>query len=305
MWFSNLYFYRFTKPFELSADELDKRLEANIFSPCGSQDIAKFGWVNALGKYGQTLSHSAAGNLLLCAKREEKILPTAVINDMLAEKVEAIELKESRPVKKKEKDTLKEDIIHQLLPRAFSKSSLLYGYIAPQHDLLVINSSSATKAEEFMAMLRKCVGTLPVVPVQPEQPLSIMMTDWLKSQNLPAGYEFGSDAELKSTDEEEAVVKYKQQDLGSDEIQLHIEHNKLVTKLALLWHDNVNFMLADDFSLKRIKFTDLLKEQNEDIPKEDMATKLDADFALMSGEINMLLNELIEITGAKEVDITA
>lgn len=300
MWFSNLYFYRFTKPFDLTPDELDTRLESHLFSPCGSQDLAKVGWVKALGKHGQTLTHAASGNLLLCSKKEEKMLPASVINDMLAEKVEAIELKENRPVKKKEKDNLKDDIVQQLLPRAFSKTSHLFGFIAPKEDLLVINSSSAAKAEEFMALLRKCVGTLPVIPVQPEAPLSLTMTEWLKSQTLPSGIEFGSEVELKSTDEEAASVKYKQQDLASEEIQLHIEHNKFVTKLAVQWQDNLQFTLADDFSIKRLKFNDVLKEQNEDIPKEDMVAKLDADFALMAGEINLLLKDLIELLGSKE-----
>ena len=44
MWFKNLQLYRFTRPFELDADALEKLLEGMAFTPCGSQDISKFGW---------------------------------------------------------------------------------------------------------------------------------------------------------------------------------------------------------------------------------------------------------------------
>ena len=76
MWFKNLQIYRFTRPFELDADQLETMLETVAFTPCGSQDMSKFGWVSPLGKQAQALVHEAAGQLLLCARKEEKMLPS-------------------------------------------------------------------------------------------------------------------------------------------------------------------------------------------------------------------------------------
>jgi recombination associated protein RdgC len=45
-------------------------------------------------------------------------------------------------------------------------------------------------------------------------------------------------------------------------------------------------------AIKRIKFFDVLQEQNDDIDKADVAAKIDADFALMAGELNRLINDL-------------
>lgn len=86
-------------------------------------DISRFGWVKPLGKFGSTLTHSAAGHILICARKEEKMLPGTVVKEMLAEKVEAIEFEQGRALKKKEKEALKEEILHTLLPRAFSRTS--------------------------------------------------------------------------------------------------------------------------------------------------------------------------------------
>ncbi|GJA45458.1 hypothetical protein KAM346_17470 [Aeromonas caviae] len=73
MWFKNLQVYRFTRPFELTAEQLETQLEACAFTPCGSQDISRFGWTRPFGKLGHTLTHAANGQILLCALRWEAI----------------------------------------------------------------------------------------------------------------------------------------------------------------------------------------------------------------------------------------
>ena len=118
MWFSNLICYRFKQDVSYTQEDFDKALEQDLFRPCGSQDLSTFGWTKAFGKHGDTLAHFSQKCILVCAKREEKVLPASVINDMVAEKIEQIEAEENRPVKKKEKDELKENILHSLLPQA-------------------------------------------------------------------------------------------------------------------------------------------------------------------------------------------
>ena len=53
---------------------------------------------------------------IVALKREDKVLPGAVVRDLLAEKVAAIEAAEARNVGRKEKLELKEQIIDDLLP---------------------------------------------------------------------------------------------------------------------------------------------------------------------------------------------
>ncbi len=297
MWFSNLYFFKFTKPFETSAEELESALNALKFTPCGTLDMSKMGWTSALGHNSDAFCHSAAGSILMRLKKEEKILPTSVIKDLMEEKIANIEKAEGRQVKKKEKDQIKEDIIHSLLPQAFTKSSFVNGYIDTANNLLVINTSSKAKADDFMAMLRKAIGTLPVEPIRKDGTIEVLLTLWLKN-GLPQEFELEMEAELKHPEEGGAIVKLKQQDLTADEVTRHLESGKQVTKLALMWQERLTFILADDISCKRVKFTDLVKEQNDDIPKEDILTKLDADFTLMSAEFAEFLPYLIkEVTG--------
>ena len=303
MWFSNLICYRFKQDVSYEQESFETALEQDKFRPCGNQDLSTFGWTKALGKHGQMLSHFSSDSILVCAKREEKVLPPAVINDLLAEKIEQIETAENRPVKKKEKDELKENLIHSLLPQAFKKSSLQFAFIDQKNGWLIVNSASFNKAEELLALLRKSLGSLPVVPAFVNYDLSLFLTNWLKTYDMPETFEIGLDAELIEPEENGAKVVLKQHDLSSDEITNHLANGKVVTKLALDWQERLRFMLIEDGSIKRVNYADVLKEENADIPKEDLAVKLDADFMLASNEIKEMLESLIRALGEPDEKI--
>ncbi len=293
MWFKNLYFFAFTRPFECSEEDLEKHLSEHLFTPCASTEQSHFGWVNALGKHGSSVVHTVNGNHLLCARKEEKILPAPVIKDQLEAKIALLETEQGRSATKKEKEQFKEDIIFELLPRAFSRISDTHAYINPEHNIVVINTSSRPKAEDFLALLRKVLGTLPVTSLSPEKAPDELMTDWLTEHNLGEKFQLGMEAEFNALGDDGAVVRVKNQDLGSDEIKSHLDADKYVVKLALEWDDAMSFILCDDLAIKRLKFFDVLQEQNDDIDKDDVIARLDADFALMAGELNRFIDDLL------------
>jgi len=302
MWFKNLYFFAFTRPFEWSEEDLEKHLSEHLFTPCGSTEMSHFGWVDALGKHGKSIVHSVGGNHLLCARKEEKILPAPVIKDMLEEKINLLEAEQSRGATKKEKEQFKEDIIFELLPRAFSRFSDTHAYINAEHNIIVINTSSRSKAEDFLALLRKVLGTLPVTSVSPEKAPDELMTDWLTEPSIGDNFQLGMEAEFHALGDDGAIVRVKNQDLTSDEIKSHLDADKFVVKLALEWDDAMSFILCDDLAIKRLKFFDVLQEQNDDIDSDDVIAKLDADFALMAGELNRFIDDLLTEFSVKATD---
>ena len=229
------------------------------------------------------------------------MLPAGVIKDQLNERVEAIELEQGRALKKKEKDSLKEEIVMQLLPRAFSRTSQTFAWIDPEASMLYVDASSTRKAEELISLLRKSLGSLPVVPIQLKNQADVIMTDWLMEGNIPANFKLEDEAELCSALEGGGIIRCKQQDLLSEEIKNHLSADKFVTKLALNWADSISFVIGEEFALKRIKFADVLQEQNEDIDKDDYAARFDADFALMTGEIKQLIPAVIDAFGGEQI----
>ena len=299
LWFKNMMVYRLNRDIPLSADEMEKQLGALSFSPCGSQDMAKTGWVSPLGQRSDAFTHENNGQILICARKEEKILPSPVIKQALEAKIEKLEAEQSRKLKKTEKDSLKDEVLHSLLPRAFSRFSQTYLWIDTVNNLIMVDCASAKKAEDTLALLRKSLGSLPVVPLTLENPIELTLTEWVRSGDLPAGFALMDEAELKAILEDGGVIRCKKQDLVSDEIANHIEAGKVVTKLALDWQEHIQFVLADDGSVKRLKFADTLREQNDDIDREDFALRFDADFMLMTSELAALTSNLVEALGGE------
>jgi recombination associated protein RdgC len=300
MWFKNLQIYRFTRPFEATTEQLEKALGEQPFTPCGGQDQSKFGWVSPLGRMGQTLVHAAEGQLLICAKKEEKAIPGAVVAAEVAKKVEELEAEQGRALGKKEKERIKEDVLAALLPRAFSRFQQTYAWINPAAGWVVVDAASPKKAEDVLALLRKSIGSLPVVPLAMRTPPELTLTDWLKEQQAPAGFALEDEVELRSALDHGGIIRAKQQDLLTDEMKVHLDADKLVTSLALNWADSLSFVLKDNMSIRRLKFAEELREQNDDVVSEDAAARFDADFVLVTGELTRFIQELIAAMGGEE-----
>ena len=299
MWFKNLSLFRLTETFTISSTELVEKLEHMIFRPCGSHDESSFGWTAPLGGNSELLIHEANGFIMICAKKEEKVLPSAVINEIVQEKVLELEPSQGSKLSRKEKNTLKDEIIFELLPRAFSFSRRTYAYIDPKGGWVVVDSASTKKAEDLLSHLRKCLGSLPLVPINTVNNPSQVMTQWLMDDETPQGITIEDECELRSTEEEGGIVRCKNHDLSLPEIKNHLQQQKLVTKLALNWDNRISFVLDEALAIKRLRLLDLIQEQIEDTNAETEAERFDADFSIMTLELANFLPRLLEVFGGE------
>ncbi|WP_271273897.1 recombination-associated protein RdgC [Aliamphritea hakodatensis] len=302
MWFKNAIFYRFSQPFEHTAEALEAKLEDKAFTPCSSQELSRFGWISPSHGLSDMLVHAGQGFMLIAAQKEEKILPSSVIKQKLEAKVKQIEHEQARKVYRKERDQLKDEIIIDLLPRAFSKFQTTHALIAPQQGLLIVDASSHKRAEELLSHLRTELGSLPVVLPDVNHSPSAIMSQWLESADTrPQDFVILDECELRDTSVENGVIRCKGQDLESDEIRQHLEAGKRIAKLAVDWQESLNFIIQEDLCLKRLKLSDSLKEKlDQDSPEEAME-RFDSEFIAMSLELTRLIPMLLEAFGGEAV----
>ncbi len=299
MWFKNIRAYRLSAPFDLSPEKLAEQLAARVFTPCAKSQALALGWVAPVGDEDAPLVHAAGGRMLLKLRREEKLLPSSVVREQLDEKVAAIEEEQARKVYRKERLNMKDEIVQDCLPRAFSRSTYIGAYIDVAARWIFIDSASAARAEELLNLLRDCIGSFPVLLPQVNDAPTATMTGWLVHRNLPQDFELGTECELREPGEEGGVVRCRGVDLSSEEVETHLHAGKQVARLALHWDDRVSLLLAEDLCLRRLRFADALMKENEDIPEADEAARLDADFALMSEAISALQERVLALFGGE------
>jgi recombination associated protein RdgC len=301
MWFRNARVFRFTKPFDISAEALEEKLQTDAFKPCGPQETTRQGWVSPLGKHGELLVHSANGYHLIALRKEDKILPGSVVKEAVDEKAEAIEIEQSRKVRRKEKDEIKEQVLLEMLPHAFSKNRRCLAYLAPSDGVMIVDAGSAKQAEDLASALRKCLGSLPIRPPVVEQAPAFTFTGWLNETiDIPSQITLGNECELKDPSEDGGTIRCKGLDLQTEEIQNHLNAGMQVTKLSLTWDDNVSFVLDEELGIRRLKFGETLQDQLDDIDADDAAAKFDTAFTLMTLELSRLIPGLLNALGGED-----
>lgn len=295
MWFKNILLYEMLEPFPVDSQELMEKLGKRSIRPTHKTEKDTLGWTSPFGDESDVYSHSINGCHLLKACKEERLLPSSVVQDNLLIEIKKIEQLESRKVLKREKTRIKDDIIFDLLPKAFTRRTYTYLYIDTVNRWVIVDSSSRATAETMLQLLRDTLGGLklglPDFDVSPTR----LMTDWLSSFKLPSFMNVEDTCELMEVQNGDGIIRCKRQDLSANEIQHHLKSGKQVVKLGLTWKDRLCFSLEQDFEIKRIQCLETINDARKDSEAESDAEKLDADFTLMIGEFRDLVTDLFSL----------
>ncbi|MCX8585767.1 MULTISPECIES: recombination-associated protein RdgC [unclassified Gilliamella] len=293
LWFKNAIIYQLNNDNLLDKQTIENALKSALFSPCGNLDTTKMGWVSPYDDNNlDDFIIDMQGHLLLKIKKETKILPAPVIKQALNEKIDKQEKALSRKLSKNEKATLKDEVMIDLMPRAFSKYNYYWLWIDIENKRIIIDCSSFKLAEDILAILRKELGALALTPLSIEKPLEKIMTTWVREKLSFPPFILGDEAELKDPLEGNGIISCKNQDITSDEMLVHLDSGKWVTKLKIIDERGINFIINPDLTLKRIKFDSVILDENEDIGSDEFDKRLEADFYIMANTLSNSINDL-------------
>lgn len=258
--FKNVIAYKMSENFpQITIEQIQK----GIFHPCENLNMSSLGFVDCIEKTESYTKDSLIYSLrdgvyLLKVKKEEKILPSSVVNDVLKEKIEKMTKVVCRKITKNEKLQLKDEVIVDLIPKAFSKYKFNYIWLDYNNKILYLDTPSYKQAEDLLALLRKLIGNLNLTMFVGENNIDLptIMTTWLKEKQPPEKFSYLDNVVLKDNINE-SKISVSKDDLDSYDIQNHLSSGKLVSSLSLEYDQKLKFTLKSDFIITKIKINDM------------------------------------------------
>ncbi|WP_020209003.1 recombination-associated protein RdgC [Gilvimarinus chinensis] len=262
-------------------------LQEKAFEPCGKMDTCRAGFFipNELDQLATEIDRF----VVFCVATEEKILPPSVIRQYVAEKVEDIRTQENRPVGRKERENIKDEITFSLLPQAFTKRRLSMAVLDKTKHLLIVDESSAARSEEVCSLLRDALGSLKAVPVSTQMPFSSSATQWLKD-GLPTSFELGNYCKLQSP-KTDATHTCRNDDDLAEQVSTHIDNGLLVTALRLK-HDALTFTVNESLAIKSLRFDDEKINEVADQVEDNLKALMLGNIVLSANQVESALEAL-------------
>jgi recombination associated protein RdgC len=299
MRFKNLLVYRLDAKWNVEARNLEKLLAARALQPCNSFEMESHGWLAR--QPGDPFLHTLHGHWLLTLGVEQKILPAAVIRQIAAERAAELAVKQGHSIGRKQMREIKERVLDELLPRALSRRQTTGAWVDPAHRWFAIDTVSETKAARVLETLRKSGSDFPATLLDTQISPSTAMTGWLAKGEISPDFTIDQDLELRAGDANKATVRYVRHGLTGADIQAHIGSGKTATRLGMTWKDKISFVLTENLQIKRITFLNVLTRDTDD-GADNKDEQFDLDFALMTGELSLLLADLVKLLGGDKIE---
>lgn len=305
--FKSACFFRIADDFVLpDLEALERVLHKARFVPCGPTQPESSGWVPPRGSKSKQLAELVGGQLILQLCTEKRAVPASAVKSAVEERVERYKAETGNErVPAKVKKEFKEEVLLDLLPRAFSKRSNVLLWLDPKRRLLVVDAGSLAGADRIvsslLAALLEVPGAAPSLDLQLVQTQSspaASMAHWLSTREAPWRFTVDRDCELKAADEQKSSVRYARHTLDIDEVAQHIAAGKVPTQLAMTWNDRVSFVLTEAGQVRKLKFLDVVLKEAEDA-KGRNEENFDANAAILTGELSELIPDLLEALGGE------
>jgi len=294
MYFSAVTAFRVPRSLREQLSALDAALAERALKPIGPQELHCEGFVPPMGSETSALVHAVGPYHLVCLASIDRILPPGAIDEALDERLAQYLEREGKAPNGKERRRLKDELVFEMIPRAFSKRSYLYAFFDLDTGTLVVDTSSRKAAERVVSAVRLALGSFPAKPLNIERMPRQILTSWLAGEAPPESLSIGDEAVLKDPVERGAIIKAQRQDLVSEEISHHLQAGKQCAAIGLVYADRASFVLDESLAVKKLKFLDLAEQPLLEQNIESVAQEMDARFAITAGVVSGLLAQLFD-----------
>jgi len=290
MLFRNLLLMKLPADWALSPIDLEEKLITRPLRPCGHFEMWSRGWVKPA--HEERLVYANADQHLITLGVEQKLLPASLIRQVALEKAAELAAEQGFAVGRKQMRDLQRQVGDELRGRALCRRRQTPVWFDTQRGWLFIDSAGAARGDEVVETLRDTLGTFAAVPPDTERSPQSCMSRWLAQNQMTGPFTLDDELELKGQDKSKAVLRWSRHPFDTDEIKAHMAEGLAPTRLGLTWRDRVSFVLTDKLQIKRIQFVGL-EDSPDDGQQGDPAERFAAEFLLLTGELGLLVTDLM------------
>lgn len=293
MFFKNLVIFSLPDDWRISPAELEEKLKTHTLLPCNQASAQSRGWVAPVA--GSGLVYDSGLQMLIALGTESRLLPGAVIRKELDQRGKDLEQKQGFAPGRKQLRDLKDQVVTELLPKAFIRDKVSRAWIDLERHRIVVDSTTAKAAEELMTVLRNDLGSLEAVPLSVKDTTANVLQAWLLAADVPGEiFDLEHDCELVGLGQE--AVRYVSHALDTAEIRAQVAQGKSCSRIGLLWRDRVHLVLTSGLQIKRLAPAAISAEPAVE-KAADEKLDFEATFTLMCGEYGLLISELVALFG--------
>lgn len=247
--------YRFKQASEIrsqfSQEAFSEKLSEMAITELEPSQMSKTGWTQFSSLLpDDSLALFSSDHIFIRQKTSQRDISKKAVTKLVDERVAAKEQLENRKVGRKEKQEIKEQVIIELKPNSPIVDTFLTGLISLEHGYLIVDTAKNSDAEIFTALLRKTVGSLPIVPFYVGNNVSyefgaLARGEIQQNQRL----KIGDSGLLRSKFEDQAEVRIKNINLDEEEVIAHLDgkefHEMSFKFLGEPDEDNYSIPIAD------------------------------------------------------------
>ncbi len=265
------------------------------FSTVGLHHSRHVGMVKDSEGNFMTILHN--GDIVMTYRSQEKKVNKDELARRLAEKVTKKEIEFDRKLKKNEITALSTAITEELIPLTFPQApkdtKVLFTKVGEQ-DVIIVGQGGLKACEDVTALLRKCIGSLPVVPLETNILPDELITQLVKDKHIKQTSKFTLGDKVDMVDEDGLTIKVGSGSVYAAPTEQHIEQGATVTSLKLDYDGILQFVLNDKGEFKGVKLNTDIPEF-EDAEQADVKLSLEATGLIEMSYIKLLTTAMVEL----------
>jgi len=224
--------------------------------------------------------------MLCCVQINERNLPGAVQREKMRERIADIQAREERKVTKKEFAQIRDEVIIELLPKAFIRRKVVP--VMTIGNKLFLFSPSAKVCDDVAALLTAAVGSdkkldMRLVQNHVQNNIDGMLTTLAKNGTTDMGegdpyLAISNVGTLKGPNKQQIAVKDK--DIGSHDVQSLLKQDYTIVKLGLEYFEEGAVDAAAGFTVNdKLVFTQFKHVLSQSVRGKEEKDQADTFFA--------------------------